>query len=583
MKYPKSYIEEIKNRLKVSEVVRLKVNLKKRGKEFIGLSPFKNEKTPSFTVNDEKGFYHCFSTGEHGNIFDFLMKLDNQGFGEIVKILAQRAGMQPYRFTKEDEIKEKESQKIQKLFEIFFSTCEIDLQSDYKNSHLKYLIDRGLSKDTIKYFKIGYCDNSKKIQEKLFSNSFTSQELINSGMYYKKDQSEELVCRFRNRITFPISNYYNQYIGCGGRSVLDKALAKYINSPETNFFKKSFNLYNLNNSKKESTNSEYLILVEGYIDVISLFNNEIKNVAATLGTAITTSQINLAWKNFDKIIICFDGDTSGINAAFRAAEKILKILKPGKDILFLTIPDQMDPDDFINQYGKNGFLSLLKQSKDLIDVIFNYYSKSVNRVKALEIALLEKKLFKLTDEIEDQISRKYVKNAFRNKIFENLIKNKNKNNLWTNKEDMKKASLRLMLSKEEILELSLLNLVINYPELSQNKIEELSTLDLNFDNNRIFLSELIDILVNKNIKSKKEIKKKLEINFMALIKKIELNSNNKSILNNINEEIFNRIFDDYIVEVKLHNKHKELSTLELEMSKNLNEDTYNRYITLKNS
>ena len=583
MKYPKSYIEEIKNRLKVSEVVRLKVNLKKRGKEFIGLSPFKNEKTPSFTVNDEKGFYHCFSTGEHGNIFDFLMKLDNQGFGEIVKILAQRAGMQPYRFTKEDEIKEKESQKIQKLFEIFFSTCEIDLQSDYKNSHLKYLIDRGLSKDTIKYFKIGYCDNSKKIQEKLFSNSFTSQELINSGMYYKKDQSEELVCRFRNRITFPISNYYNQYIGCGGRSVLDKALAKYINSPETNFFKKSFNLYNLNNSKKESTNSEYLILVEGYIDVISLFNNEIKNVAATLGTAITTSQINLAWKNFDKIIICFDGDTSGINAAFRAAEKILKILKPGKDILFLTIPDQMDPDDFINQYGKNGFLSLLKQSKDLIDVIFNYYSKSVNRVKALEIALLEKKLFKLTDEIEDQISRKYVKNAFRNKIFENLIKNKNKNNLWTNKEDMKKASLRLMLSKEEILELSLLNLVINYPELSQNKIEELSTLDLNFDNNRIFLSEFIDILVNKNIKSKKEIKKKLEINFMALIKKIELNSNNKSILNNINEEIFNRIFDDYIVEVKLHNKHKELSTLELEMSKNLNEDTYNRYITLKNS
>tara|TARA_B100000989_G_scaffold46599_1_gene30174 strand:+ start:4273 stop:6024 length:1752 start_codon:yes stop_codon:yes gene_type:complete len=583
MKYPKSYIEEIKNRLKVSEVVRLKVNLKKRGKEFIGLSPFKNEKTPSFTVNDEKGFYHCFSTGEHGNIFDFLMKLDNQGFGEIVKILAQRAGMQPYRFTKEDEIKEKESQKIQKLFEIFFSTCEIDLQSDYKNSHLKYLIDRGLSKDTIKYFKIGYCDNSKKIQEKLFSNSFTSQELINSGMYYKKDQSEELVCRFRNRITFPISNYYNQYIGCGGRSVLDKALAKYINSPETNFFKKSFNLYNLNNSKKESTNSEYLILVEGYIDVISLFNNEIKNVAATLGTAITTSQINLAWKNFDKIIICFDGDTSGINAAFRAAEKILKILKPGKDILFLTIPDQMDPDDFINQYGKNGFLSLLKQSKDLIDVVFNYYSKSVNRVKASEIALLEKKLFKLTDEIEDQISRKYVKNAFRNKIFENLIKNKNKNNLWTNKEDMKKASLRLMLSKEEILELSLLNLVINYPELSQNKIEELSTLDLNFDNNRIFLSEFIDILVNKNIKSKKEIKKKLEINFMALIKKIELNSNNKSILNNINEEIFNRIFDDYIVEVKLHNKHKELSTLELEMSKNLNEDTYNRYITLKNS
>ena len=127
MKYPRSYIEEIRNRLKVSDVVRLKVNLKKRGKEFIGLSPFKNEKTPSFTVNDEKGFYHCFSTGEHGNIFDFLMKLDNVNFGEAVKTLAQRAGMQPYRFTKEDEKIEKENLKIQKLFEVFFKQCKEDL------------------------------------------------------------------------------------------------------------------------------------------------------------------------------------------------------------------------------------------------------------------------------------------------------------------------------------------------------------------------------------------------------------------------------------------------------------------------
>ena len=206
MKYPKSYIEEIKNRLKVSDVVRLKVNLKKRGKEFIGLSPFKNEKTPSFTVNDDKGFYHCFSTGEHGNIFDFLMKLDNQGFGEVVRSLAQRAGMQPYHFTKEDEKKEQESQKIQKLFDIFFSNCELDLQSKYKSSHLKYLTDRGLSNNTIQNFKIGFCDDSKKIQEKLYTNNFTSEELVKSGMFYKKDQSDELVSRFRNRIIFPILN-----------------------------------------------------------------------------------------------------------------------------------------------------------------------------------------------------------------------------------------------------------------------------------------------------------------------------------------------------------------------------------------
>ena len=581
MKYPKSYIEEIKNRLKVSDVVRLKVNLKKRGKEFIGLSPFKNEKTPSFTVNDDKGFYHCFSTGEHGNIFDFIMKLDNLGFGEAIKTLAQRAGMQPYHFTKEDEVREKESQKIQKLFEIFFSICHLDLQSEYKNSHLKYLLDRGLSVDTINYFKIGFCEDSKKIKDKLFQNNFTANELIKSGMYYKKDGSDELVCRFRNRIIFPILNYFNQYIGCGGRSVLKKALAKYINSPETDFFKKGFNLYNLNNSKKESTDTDKLVLVEGYMDVVSLYNKGVKNVAATLGTAITTSQINLAWKNFDKIILCFDGDQSGLDASYRAAERVLKILKPGKDIYFAKIPNSQDPDDFINQFGQNGFYSLLNQSSDLSEIIFNYHAVNVDRSKASEIALLEKKLFQLADEMDDQISKKYIKNSFKNKIFVNLIKNKK--NTFSNQSELKQASLRLMLTKEEIIELSLLNLILNYPNLSENKIEDLSAIEFSFKDNKNFLSELISSLTNENIRSKDNLVKKLQINHEGILKKISMYANNKSVISNLNEESFNSFFEDYFAEINLCKKNKELLSLESELVKNPNEDMYNRYISLKNS
>ena len=581
MKYPKSYIEEIKNRLKVSDVVRLKVNLKKRGKEFIGLSPFKNEKTPSFTVNDDKGFYHCFSTGEHGNIFDFIMKLDNLGFGEAIKTLAQRAGMQPYHFTKEDEVRAKESQKIQKLFEIFFSICHIDLQSEYKNSHLKYLLDRGLSVDTINYFKIGFCEDSKKIKDKLFQNNFTANELIKSGMYYKKDGSDELVCRFRNRIIFPILNYFNQYIGCGGRSVLKKALAKYINSPETDFFKKGFNLYNLNNSKKESTDTDKLVLVEGYMDVVSLYNKGVKNVAATLGTAITTSQINLAWKNFDKIILCFDGDQSGLDASYRAAERVLKILKPGKDIYFAKIPNSQDPDDFINQFGQNGFYSLLNQSSDLSEIIFNYHAVNVDRSKASEIALLEKKLFQLADEMDDQISKKYIKNSFKNKIFVNLIKNKK--NTFSNQGELKQASLRLMLTKEEIIELSLLNLILNYPNLSENKIEDLSAIEFSFKDNKNFLSELISSLTNENIRSKDNLVKKLQINHEGILKKISMYANNKSVISSLNEESFNSFFEDYFAEINLCKKNKELLSLESELVKNPNEDMYNRYISLKNS
>ena len=581
MKYPKSYIEEIRNRLKVSDVVRLKVNLKKRGKEFVGLSPFKNEKTPSFTVNDEKGFYHCFSTGEHGNIFDFAMKLENINFGEAVKLLAQRAGMQPYRFTKEDEKIEKETQRVQRLFQLFFDECKSKLNNDFKQTHLKYLLDRGLTNDTINFFNLGFCENSKLIQDQLLKDGFTSEELVNSGLFYKKDGTNELINRFKNRIIFPIQNYYNNFIGCGGRAVLDNALAKYINSPETNYFKKGFNLFNLNQARKESLNTNTLILVEGYMDVVSLYNKGIKNVAASLGTAITTAQINLAWKNFDKIIICFDGDQSGIDASYRAAERVLKVIQPGKDIYFAKIPKEQDPDDFVNQFGKDNFLSLLNQSKDLSEVIFNHYSRNTNHSKPSEIAFLEKKLFEIADQIEDTLSKKYIKNSFKNKIFETLIRKKK--NQTHNPDEIKKASLRLMLSKEEILELSFLNLVLNYPKFSESKIEDLSSLELNFKDNKVFLSELISSLLNENIKSRDDIKKKLSINFNNIINRIETYGNNKEITLNLDEVAYQNIFDDYLNEFNLINKNKEIALIESELAKNPSEKMYDKYISLKNS
>ena len=581
MKYPKSYIEEIRNRLKVSDVVRLKVNLKKRGKEFVGLSPFKNEKTPSFTVNDEKGFYHCFSTGEHGNIFDFAMKLENINFGEAVKLLAQRAGMQPYHFTKEDEKIEKETQRVQRLFQLFFDECKKKLNNDFKQTHLKYLLDRGLTNDTINFFNLGFCENSKLIQDQLLKEGFTSEELVNSGLFYKKDGTNELINRFKNRIIFPIQNYYNNFIGCGGRAVLDNALAKYINSPETNYFKKGFNLFNLNHARKESLNTNTLILVEGYMDVVSLYNKGIKNVAASLGTAITTAQINLAWKNFDKIIICFDGDQSGIDASYRAAERVLKVIQPGKDIYFAKIPKEQDPDDFVNQFGKDNFLSLLNQSKDLSEVIFNHYSRNTNHSKPSEIAFLEKKLFEIADQIEDTLSKKYIKNSFKNKIFETLIRKKK--NQTHNPDEIKKASLRLMLSKEEILELSFLNLVLNYPKFSESKIEDLSSLELNFKDNKVFLSELISSLLNENIKSRDDIKKKLSINFNNIINRIETYGNNKEITLNLDVEAYQNIFDDYLNEFNLINKNKEIALIESELAKNPSEKMYDKYISLKNS
>ena len=244
MKYPKEYLDEIKARVKVSTVVSKTVNLKKRGKEFVGLSPFKNEKTPSFTVNDEKEFYHCFSTGEHGNIFDYLMKTQNLKFGEAVKILASLAGMQPYLFSKKDEEREK---KFNEYVTVISKYVDFSHQNLLKSNNQKlknYLNKRNLNKHIIEKFKLGYVEFDTKLFEE-FKKEFSEDALKESGLFYFDENKKIFVDRFRNRLIFPINNIVGKFIGLGGRIIEDKDyLAKYINSPETLFFKKGSNLYN---------------------------------------------------------------------------------------------------------------------------------------------------------------------------------------------------------------------------------------------------------------------------------------------------------------------------------------------------
>ena len=237
MKYPKEYLDEIKTRLKVSTVVSKTVNLKKRGKEFVGLSPFKNEKTPSFTVSDEKGFYHCFSTSEHGNIFDFVMKTQNLKFGEAIKLLANLAGMQPYTFSKQDLEREKAWKKYSSIYnqyvEFYHSAL---LKSENSNIAKDYLRNRNLSKEEVNKFKIGYVEKNPNFYQKLIKE-FDEKNLTETGLFYLDEKKNLYVERFRGRIIFPINSISGQPIGLGGRIIQENNyLAKYINSPETPFF-----------------------------------------------------------------------------------------------------------------------------------------------------------------------------------------------------------------------------------------------------------------------------------------------------------------------------------------------------------
>ena len=293
MKYPKEYLDEIKTRLKVSSVVSKVVSLKKRGKEYVGLSPFKNEKTPSFTVNDEKEFYHCFATSEHGNIFDFVMKTQNFKFGEAVKYLANLAGMQPYLFTKKDEEREKKWKQYSSIFNIYVDFYHNELLKNESYSIAReYLKNRSLDKIQVKKFKIGYVEKTPNLFEEL-KNKFDIDELLETGLFYLDEKKKLYIERFRGRLIFPINNISGQPIGLGGR-IIEKSdyLAKYINSPETNFFKKGSNLYNLDLARKLSSQQESVYLVEGYMDVVGLSKNEIK--------ICETKQLNVTEKKWLK-------------------------------------------------------------------------------------------------------------------------------------------------------------------------------------------------------------------------------------------------------------------------------------------
>ena len=262
MKYPKEYLDEIKLRLKVSQVVSKSVQLKKRGKEFIGLSPFKNEKSPSFTVNDEKEFYHCFSSSEHGNIFDFLIKTKSIGFGEAVRTLAAEAGMQPYRFSNFDKKKDLRFQNYKNIFKDYSNYFHKQLFQGNNKEALDYLLNRELNKNIIEEFQLGYVPWKNNFYEELLKK-YTEEDINLTGLYYKNDKSGKYIDRFNSRIIFPVNNITGDTIAFGGRLIRDGKLAKYINSPETEFYKKGSMIFNLDKAKNSRAETNEAIIVEG--------------------------------------------------------------------------------------------------------------------------------------------------------------------------------------------------------------------------------------------------------------------------------------------------------------------------------
>ena len=585
MKYPKEYLEEIKTRLKVSTVVSKTVNLKKRGKEFVGLSPFKTEKTPSFTVNDEKEFYHCFSTAEHGNIFDFVMKTQNLKFGEAVKSLANLAGMRPYTFSKEDEIREKKWNNYKSIFNKYVGHYHNELLKNSNSTSAKdYLKKRGLTKVEVQKFKIGFDTNDLNFQENIFKE-YNENDIKDTGLFYFDENKKKYVSRFRERVLFPIKNISGDPIAVGGRILQEnKYLAKYINSPETPFFKKGSNLFNLDFARKLSNNINNIFLVEGYMDVIGLSKNKIDNVVANLGTSLTSRQILTLNQFFDEIVICFDGDDSGYKAALRAAENSIIELKPEKKISFLFLPEKHDPDSFVNKNGKDFFLEFsINNSVSIHKFIYNHYFKEMDDNPSSR-AIFEKRLRSISSTIKDEYIRKYVLEYFLDNISE-LTPNtssKYKNNYSKITKSLKSTRNYYNETKSfkaiDIKEFSFLYILLKKPELIKDNFDLIENVKLFSSENKLLLEEIL--AQSNNFENTDTEKINVDQN---LINRVLKYASIKHIMikNFYDDEKILEILSEIIRDLKNHELEIRIEELESRFSKDLSEVTFNELKELK--
>ena len=372
MKFSIETLNEIKDKISVSQVVEKTVQLKKRGKEFVGLSPFTKERTPSFTVNDEKQFYHCFSTNKHGDIFTFLVEVGGLSFPEAVEKLADEAGVQLRTFSPAEEEKINKSKKIFEALEISKSFFSSQIFDDNNSLALKYIRERGLDDKIINSYEIGYAPQGNKLEKFLLSKGVSHEIMTLAGMTIKDEKKKDnFYDRFRNRIIFPIRDIRNRVVGFGGRVINSNDQPKYLNSPETPVFHKGSLLYNFSKIRPNLKNNDNLIVVEGYMDVVSLASKGFQNAVAPLGTAITETQLNILWKESDSPIICFDGDKAGKQASFRATEIALKLLKPNKTLRFINLPDNLDPDDYIKNFGLESFNRFVNNASPLQSIIWD--------------------------------------------------------------------------------------------------------------------------------------------------------------------------------------------------------------------
>ena len=601
-RYSKEFIAEIKNKLNVSDVVNKFVKLTRRGNEFVGLSPFKSEKTPSFTVNDSKEFYHCFSTSEHGDMFSFMMKHKGYTYPESIEYLASLAGLDPSVGIISSNYNDNfvDNTNLKKIFNDANNFFKNNLaNSDPTN---KYLIKREISKNIIDVFSLGYASSkSDSLYQFLLSKKFELKDMLESGLIKKSTKNNnEYYDFFRSRLVFPIRDSRSNIIAFGGRA-LDKSNIKYINSSENKLFKKGYNLYNLDLAIEKNHKIDDLIIVEGYMDVISLYQNGFETTVAPLGTALTNPQIEKAWRYCKSPIICFDGDVAGNKAAYRSAINVLQVIKPEHSIRICSLNDNLDPDDYIKEKGKASFGKLINNAKGLSDFIWeNEYSK-IKSLSPEDLAGFENRIKSLINEIKDETVKNYYKKDYLQKLQDlRAVKNYQNNNYQNNnyqkpwkKSNFVKISSEILRSERgsvnedssHIREKVILLCIIENPKLISDFFEEIGILTFNKSDFSRLCSFIVEYASNDNKELEKTaLKSYLSSsefsNIVSEIYKEELLRTYKSLL----DSDYNDLKLTFIELLNRQSKiasDTQLEDAEALLAENMDDDSFEKFLKLK--
>lgn len=412
------FIDELRARVSIADVVGAKVKLTKKGREYQGLCPFHNEKTPSFTVNESKGFYHCFGCGAHGDIIKFEMEANGLPFIDALQKLAHQAGLQMPQLSAKDKKEEDERKSLYEIMETACAFFERELRMPDGASGLKYFTEkRGLSPETLKKFRLGFAPNNNALMAHLKAQGIDEKDMKELGLIaIPEDTSRRPHDFFRNRVMIPITNKQGKIIAFGGR-VMEKIEPKYLNSPDTPIFNKRRNLYNLDKAREVAYKEKKLIICEGYMDVIALDRYGFGYAVAPLGTALTEEQIAEAWRVCPEPILCLDGDSPGVKAAMRAVDRVLPMLKAGYSLQFLFLPDNQDPDEYLQAHGHDSFAALMRKTSPLIDILWRKYTENEDSSTPEKKALIEKTLLSEVAKIGDATVRSYYAQEIRSRIY----------------------------------------------------------------------------------------------------------------------------------------------------------------------